>query len=481
MVDPVSYYRDPRVAGEIASFLRGRWAALEGPGKRWLRWLGDRPLTVSSPSDVWRIVSEHRSMQPRSWYGTIEVFRKLRDRRDVEENYEDNVEKATLFIDIDIVDESRLGDAWRCVVEAARVLVEWLEERGVVESVYLLWSGAGMHLRIHEDALQGAEAHPVDAAFALAEYMLESNQAALLDTIRSCGGLVKIENLVAPKRVFTAPLSLHRRLDRVAVALRPSALPSFHPDWSLPENPRHDPEAWRRAKPGEAAELAREALRRIGRLRKRTLMEARATRLGAPTAPPTPQPAPAATPSSGGPREPGRFQVMALLQAARYYLLKGDLERAKSWGLNRAIFYAWAKHYGPSRRPTARLRAQARRLSSGSEVREEETRWVEVGGEKAMVSPRGWFVIGGVEQRPEDFDRQVARRFEEAGISFREAWEAALEYLRRFPRRVLEDPRLFYKEVYEPVRDRFVEKVLRRRRGGGEETQGLDRWLRKRG
>ena len=176
----------------------------------------------------------------------------------------------------------------------------------------------------------------------------------------------------------------------------------------------------------------------------------------------------------------GRFQVMALLQAARYYLLKGDLERAKSWGLNRAIFYAWAKHYGPSRRPTARLRAQARRLSSGSEVGEEETRWVEVGGEKAMVSPRGWFVIGGVEQRPEDFDRQVARRFEEAGISFREAWEAALEYLRRFPRRVLEDPRLFYKEVYEPVRDRFVEKVLRRRRGG-EETQGLDRWLRKRG
>jgi len=42
----------------------------------------------------------------------------------------------------------------------------------------------------------------------------------------------------------------------------------------------------------------------------------------------------------------GRFQVMALLQAARYYKLHGDLEKAKSWGLNRAIFYAWAKHYG---------------------------------------------------------------------------------------------------------------------------------------
>jgi len=47
--------------------------------------------------------------------------------------------------------------------------------------------------------------------------------------------------------------------------------------------------------------------------------------------------------SSGGEQavsELGRFQVMALLQAIRYYLLAGDLERAKSWGLNRAIFYA---------------------------------------------------------------------------------------------------------------------------------------------
>ena len=43
----------------------------------------------------------------------------------------------------------------------------------------------------------------------------------------------------------------------------------------------------------------------------------------------------------------GRFQVMALLQTARYYRLHGDLMRAKSFGLNRAVFYAWAKHYGP--------------------------------------------------------------------------------------------------------------------------------------
>jgi hypothetical protein len=68
--------------------------------------------------------------------------------------------------------------------------------------------------------------------------------------------------------------------------------------------------------------------------------------------------------------------------------------------------------------------------------------------------------MGGVEQRPEDFDRNVARKFEEAGISFEQAWRAALEYVSKFPRHVLRDPQKFYKLVYEPVRDSFVEKVI---------------------
>jgi hypothetical protein len=39
----------------------------------------------------------------------------------------------------------------------------------------------------------------------------------------------------------------------------------------------------------------------------------------------------------------GRFQVMATLKAARAYLLGKSLFTAKSFGLNRAIFYAVAK------------------------------------------------------------------------------------------------------------------------------------------
>ena len=480
-INPVEYYRWPRVVEEIAEFLRGRWAALEGAGKQWARWLSGRPLRVDRPSDVPALVERLRGIGVRSFYGTIEVFRRLEESRDVEENYEANVLRATPFIDVDVVDEDRVGDAWRCVVEAAETIYNHLcGSYNLCRSIYMVWSGAGIHVRVNENAFSSElleQHHPLDVAFAAAEYVLEQLEPQLLDLIRRCKGMIKIENLVAPKRVFTAPLSLHRRLDRVAVALAPEELGDFTPDWSRPENPRHNPQAWRRYERGEADEYARRALERIGRVRHRTLMEVRAARLLLPV-PELPgglslPAAVASAPSS--PREPGRFPVMALLQAARYYLLTGNLERAKSWGLNRAIFYAWAKYYGPARRP--QLAARARRYSTReSTVGEDEIRWEEVGGERAQVSPRGWYVIGGVEQRPEDFDRNVARKFEEAGISFEEAWRAALEYLQRFPRSVLRDPQRFYKEVYEPVRDHFVEKVLKKMR---EKHGTLDRWLRR--
>ena len=477
-MDPRLHYSRREVREEIAAFLCRRWAAVEGEGRRWARWYEKKPLTICDESGVLRALEAFRAIKPRSFYGTIEVFKRLEEPADVEERYEDNVEAATVFIDIDVVDETRLDQAWRYVVEAARVMTQWLEEKGVRRSVYLLWSGAGMHLRIHEKAFNYASlgAHPLDVAFAVAEYILESLETRLWSIVVESGGLIKIENLVAPKRVFTAPLSLHRRLDRVAVALKPDALDEFTPEWSNPTSYRHDSSAWRSYEPGEADALAEEALRKIGRVKKRTLMEARASRVGLSQVVAPYQPA-----KPGEPREPGRFPVMALLQAARYYLLYGDLERAKSFGLNRAIFYAWAKYYGPARR--SRIQVAVSAGEEGGRPRRpaarrgavEEGEWRVVAGERVQVGPHGWFMMGGQEQTPEDFDRQVARRFEEAGIPFEEAWKAALEYVKRFPKSVLMDPQKFYKEVYEPVRDRFVERVLRRRGGGAT----LDKWLKR--
>ena len=487
----LEYYSQRNVAEEIAEFLRGRWAALEGPGKRWVRWRKDKPFTVHNWRDVVLAIREYSALGVRTWYGTIEVYKQLNARRDVEELYELNISRVTPFIDIDIVDDDIIGKAWPCALKAARIIVEWLEDQGVVGSVYLLWSGAGVHVRINENAFSNvlSHAHPLDVTFAVVEYALEATQHQLLEVIRECKGLIKVENLIAPKRVFTAPLSLHRSLDRVAVAFKPNELEDFTLEWSNPDNPNHNPSAWKSFRRGEADELAFRALQRVGKVKSRKLMSARATKLYVPS------PAPEQTPphptlealSLGELREPGRFPVMGLLQAARYYMMRGDLEKAKSWGLNRAIFYAWAKYYGPHRRPIA-LQREARRYALQRQVPDSELKWDEVGGEKAQVSPRGWYVIGGVEQRPEDFDRNIARKFEEAGIKFDDAWHAALEYLKKFPRSVLSDPQKFYKEVYEPVRDRFIEKVLKkytrtsasRESKEGESKGTLDKWLRPR-
>ncbi|HDH07279.1 MAG TPA: hypothetical protein ENF87_02800 [Thermoproteales archaeon] len=170
-------------------------------------------------------------------------------------------------------------------------------------------------------------------------------------------------------------------------------------------------------------------------------------------------------------RKLGRFQVMALLQAARYYVLTGDLKRAKSFGLNRAIFYAWAKHYG-------RFRVPARRVSKkpGKEVEkvvEKDKMLIYVGNEGAFVSSRGYFIIGDKEQTPEDYDRQIVSRIDGI-VPYEKAWKAAIEYVKSFSKDVLLDQQKFFEKVYKPVRDKFIEVIERR-----EKKTGIEKFLAK--
>ncbi len=454
MASPTEYYRNREVIEEIASFLSKRWAAVYTASGRWIRWEGNRkPLHVASPDDVERLAR----LGARSFYGTIEIFLSLESDYDVIDGYPASVEGISSFIDIDIIKDSRLEEAWHHVIEAARVLAEWLEERAP-GSVYVLWSGAGAHVRVCWKPLSKAAERrgldPLYAAYIAAEAALHAARRRLEDIINSSGA-IKIENIVGRNRLFTAPLSLHRRLPMAAVALAPEEVELFTLSWARPERYRHNAEAWRRASEGEAHDLVEEALRLFpGRAPERSVLAPRIP--GAATR--------RARPGERG--SIGRFPVMALLQAARYYVLNGDIEKAKSFGLNRAIFYAWAKYYGPARSAARRIMSSeasryARKYSSGQRAAYARLERVPGMREEAPVSGSGWFVMGGVEQRPEDFDRNVARRFEEAGISFESAWRAALEYVSRFPPHVLRDPRLFYDRVYLPVRDAFVEKVLR--------------------
>nr|MDO8044364.1 hypothetical protein [Candidatus Baldrarchaeota archaeon] len=147
---------------------------------------------------------------------------------------------------------------------------------------------------------------------------------------------------------------------------------------------------------------------------------------------------------------------MALLQAARYYLLTGDLEKAKSFGLNRAIFYAWAKYHGRDRIFRRKITGVEKPVEH---VVEKGRKLIYVGDEGSFISERGWFIIGDKEQLPSDYDKEVARKIDSV-VPYDLAWKKAIEYLKKYPKSVLLSQRKFY-EAYKKVRDIFIDKIVK--------------------
>ena len=429
------HYLREDVASEISKFCKGRWAALESLSRRGRRifhryWDGKRPLTISSPVDVKKILNRFRYSVPRTFYASANIYRRLERKEDLQR--QDNILYSTPSWDIDgSLNEIDL------IKEAAEILIERLRKHGVERSLYLIWSGRGIHLHLNEKAISERiwKTDPLRISFSIVEYILRE---ARDDLIKLCERSkdperrLKLENIMDIQRVFTAPLSLHRELDLVAVTIDPEKLDEFDLSWADPHNFKYWKD-WDGFSEGEADELAEKALEAVKDENRLSIgLERRESR---------------------GRKIPirsiGRFQVMALVQAARYYVLKGDLEKAKSFGLNRAIFYAWAKHHGVRGR---RIKTTHERIPEKREKVVEER----IGDEVAFKSKDGWFMIGGQTQKPMDFDRQVAARFGEA---FEKYWEAAVKYVKSFPREALESQREFYKKVYLPIRDR-VDKLL---------------------
>ncbi len=445
---PLSHYLKREVLEEIASWLKGRWVALEGrrSGERiFVRNEKGKPISVSSASDLQKLLLKHRWV--RAIYGSLNVYSKLETPSDTETL--PNIVGSTPSWDVDAS-----IDRWKVAIDVAKVVVEELEKLGVSKSVYLVWSGNGIHVHVSEKALSEEAKqfiHPFDAAYAIVEYVLRRARPRIAEIIKKVDVGIKVENLVDLKRVFTAPLSIHRELDVVAICFYPEDMESFDISWTDPKGFKHRWRCWERYEVGELDELVERAVKEVG---------IKSLELGVPHAKRSVVSAESLAPSEA---RVGRFEVMALLQAARYYLLTGDMDKAKSFGLNRAIFYAWAKYYGPHGR---HARFVAYRPREGAS-RSTQKKFVKVfGTEEVPVSDRGWFEMGGKEQLPEDFDRVVKSKLEVVA-PWEVVWSRTIEYLKKFPTSVLKDPQKFYKYVYEPVRDRFVEKVLGRKESGG--------------
>ncbi len=435
------YYARRDVRQEIIDFCRGRWVALEGEEaerRTFIRYWDrehTKPLTINAERDIDEIFRRFFWLKPRTFYASASIYKSLDNPQTLETP--DSIAATTPTFDVDC----ERGD-FKDVMSVVRLVVDELAKLGVSRSVYILWSGNGAHVRIHERAFSRnllQRYNPLDAAYAIVAYVLKRIAKNVEQLSRERGASLKVENLMDIKRVFTAPLSLHRRLDLAAVCIKPSEIDDFNLSWASPESPRHN-QAWRDFSEGEADNAAQIALTEIpgyfaAASDVKIVVGEEKTR---------------ATRESPRAAAIGRFQIMALLQAARYYILFGDLDRAKSFGLNRAIFYAWAKKRGTT---TTRRREAPR---PAHETREKLV--ARIGDEQAYLSSDGWFAIGGDVQTPRDYDREIASRIERL-IPYEEAWAKAVEYVRSFDRKVLESQRDFYEKVYQPVRDKFLREA----------------------
>ncbi|MFX1475427.1 MAG: hypothetical protein ACFFCO_08130 [Promethearchaeota archaeon] len=150
----------------------------------------------------------------------------------------------------------------------------------------------------------------------------------------------------------------------------------------------------------------------------------------------------------------GRFQVMAVLQAARALVLGVPEPLAKSWGLNRAIFYAAAKRGFRAKEPPPR-----RVCDIKAEPVAETPEFFHLGNEMALKTKDSegteWFIIGGKVQTEQEFARQIESRF---GEGFAQAWEEALQLVRQFDQKILISQHGFFSKVYKPNRDLLAAK-----------------------
>jgi hypothetical protein len=152
---------------------------------------------------------------------------------------------------------------------------------------------------------------------------------------------------------------------------------------------------------------------------------------------------------------------MATLQAARAKALGFSIAEAKSFGLNRAIFYAAAKRGFKALRAPPRISLP----KTIFKIPEKEIKKIEksfgiekIGDEMAYcvkIKGRRVFTIGNELQTPEAFKKQIEDRFEG---KFKKAWQEALKIVRAYDKGVLLSQRYFYEVVYKPRRDELSKK-----------------------
>ena len=176
MINIFEYYSRDYVKKHLVEFLRRRWVAIhmektdESGANIFVRYIRGKPITINNEKDLKRVLFVFRDLRPRTFYGTVNVYKKLETKEDAL-NYEKNVIKRTCAWDID----SELEN-WQNTIKVAKIIADALEKYGVVKSVYFVWSGRGMHIRIHENAFSNellAKYKPLDISYSIVKFIID--------------------------------------------------------------------------------------------------------------------------------------------------------------------------------------------------------------------------------------------------------------------------------------------------------------------
>ena len=90
-----------------------------------------------------------------------------------------------------------------------------------------------------------------------------------------------------------------------------------------------------------------------------------------------------------------------------------------------------------------------------------EIELIKFGNEEAPYNKNtGYFHIGDKDQTPEDYDKEIKDKINSI-VDYNIAWNFTIEYIRKFPKEVLLDQKEFYKNIYESIRDKFFEELLK--------------------
>ncbi len=267
----LAHYSRGDVQKEISRYSQDRWVAVHcnrvnsqgysvllryqrGEGKR------KTPLTIAEPEDVLALLNRFAGLKPRTFYASINVYRELTRQEGVKDL--SNIAFCTPTWDIDNSPEK-----WKATIAAAKAVVDLLKEEEISKSVFLKWSGRGIHVHVHHKAFSPQLIEKIGAlnvAYAIVENVNRTLKTKFHEIAKEFNSPdLNIENEIDIQRVFSCPLSLHRSLSRVVVCFSPSSADDFSLEWTRVGEYRHW-ENWDQFETGEGDALAEKAFQKIG-------------------------------------------------------------------------------------------------------------------------------------------------------------------------------------------------------------------------